>query len=195
MLENKFSRVNITRENDFYILNFCYKLLQLILATKLMGIKLSMDTLSAKKEKIKKTGPQTLLAYGVQAYEPAADEEYMNANQLSHFKNILNIWKKDLLEEGDNTIQDLQDAEKNSADISDQATAWEIFSVKLKTRDRAAKLIKKIEESIDMINRDEYGFCESCGIEIGLRRLEARPTATLCIDCKTLAEIKEKQKG
>lgn len=129
-------------------------------------------------------------------YEPAKDEEYMNEQQLEHFREILLVWKQELMEEVDRTVRHLQeDASNNYADPADRATQEEGFSLELRTRDRERKLLKKIHETIDKINDDDYGFCEACGVEIGIRRLEARPTATLCVDCKTLAELKEKQLG
>jgi len=122
-------------------------------------------------------------------------EEYMCDAHKEHFKNILNAWKQQLMEEVDSTIHHLQEEPSNFADPSDRASQEEEFSLELRTRDRERKLIKKINEAIETIDEDDYGYCEACGIEIGIRRLEARPTATLCIDCKTLAEIKEKQLG
>ena len=89
----------------------------------------------------------------------------------------------------------MQDDAANFPDPSDRATQESEFSLELRTRDRERKLIKKIDEALDAIGSGDYGYCESCGIEIGIRRLEARPTATLCIDCKTLDEIREKQMG
>jgi DnaK suppressor protein len=89
----------------------------------------------------------------------------------------------------------MQEEAANFADPADRATQEEEFSLELRARDRERKLIKKIDETLQLIEENEYGWCESCGVEIGIRRLEARPTATLCIDCKTLAEIKEKQIG
>lgn len=137
---------------------------------------------------------QTLLSYGVMPYEPKKDEEYMSKAQREHFRNLLNLWKSALLKGGDETINDLKVlAEEVPADISDQATLEETFALRLRARDREHKLINKIDESIKLIDNGEYGYCEECGIEIGIRRLEARPTATLCIDCKTLAEVREKQ--
>ena len=121
-------------------------------------------------------------------YEPAPGEEYMNEQQLEHFRQILLGWKQDLMEEVDRTVRHLQEDANNYADPADRATQEEGFSLELRTRDRERKLLKKI-------NEDDYGFCEACGVEIGIRRLEARPTATLCVDCKTLAELKEKQLG
>ncbi|MFG1487842.1 RNA polymerase-binding protein DksA [Oceanospirillum sp. HFRX-1_2] len=128
-------------------------------------------------------------------YEMADGEEYMNDEQLEHFRQILLKWKQELMEEVDRTVQHLQEDANNFADPADRATQEEEFSLELRTRDRERKLIKKINEALSDIDEGDYGYCESCGIEIGIRRLEARPTATLCVDCKTLAEIKERQIG
>jgi DnaK suppressor protein len=136
---------------------------------------------------------QTLLSYGVKPYEPKKSEAYMSKPQLEHFRKLLNIWKNALMQGGDETIHDLKELAEVPADISDQATLEETFALKLRARDREHKLINKIDESIKLIDSGDYGYCEECGIEIGIRRLEARPTATLCIDCKTLAEVREKQ--
>ncbi len=97
------------------------------------------------------------------------------------------------MEEVDRTVKNMQDQATNDPDPADRATQEEEFSIELRTRDRERRLIKKIDSTLDLIDQDEYGFCDSCGIEIGLQRLEARPTATQCIDCKMLSEIKEKQ--
>lgn len=128
-------------------------------------------------------------------YQPKEGEEYMNEAQLDHFRQILYGWKQELMEEVDRTMHHLQEDAANYADPSDRATQEEEFSLELRTRDRERKLIKKIDQTIDRIDKEDYGFCDQCGIEIGIRRLEARPTATLCIDCKTLAEIRERQTG
>jgi len=122
-------------------------------------------------------------------------EEYMNSAQRDHFREILLLWKKELMEEVDRTVHHMKEDASNYADPSDRATQEEEFSLELRTRDRERKLIKKIDKTLDRLKEDDYGFCDSCGVEIGVRRLEARPTATLCIDCKTLAEIKERQTG
>ncbi|MCW9057600.1 MAG: RNA polymerase-binding protein DksA [Gammaproteobacteria bacterium] len=119
----------------------------------------------------------------------------MSDTQLSHFRQILLTWKRELMEEVDRTVHHMQDEAANFPDPNDRATQESEFSMELRARDRERKLIKKIDESIDMLDDGEYGYCESCGVEIGIRRLEARPTATLCIDCKTLDEIREKQRG
>lgn len=128
-------------------------------------------------------------------YKEKRGEEYMNENQRQHFKNILLGWRGQLLAEVDRTVHHLQDDTANYPDPADRATQEEEFSLELRTRDRERKLIKKIDSTIEAIAMDEYGYCESCGIEIGIRRLEARPTANKCVDCKTLDEIKERQLG
>ena len=127
-------------------------------------------------------------------YEPQNDEEYMSADQVEHFIKILQAWKQELMEEMDRTVNHMKDESANLPDPADRATQEEEFNLELRTRDRERKLIKKIDSTLRKIgNNEDYGFCDACGIEIGLRRLEARPTADLCIDCKTLDEIKERQ--
>ena len=126
-------------------------------------------------------------------YKPAKGEEYMNESQREHFREILKSWKSDLMQEVDRTVTHMKDEAANFPDPADRATQEEEFSLELRTRDRERKLIKKIDSTIDLIDSDDYGYCEACGVEIGIQRLEARPTATQCIDCKTLDEIKEKQ--
>ncbi len=126
-------------------------------------------------------------------YEPMEGEEYMNADQLKHFRDVLQKLKVQLMEEVDRTKSHLSDDAENYADPVDRAAQEGDFSFELRTRDRERRLIKKIDEAVDRIDHKEYGYCEECDADIGIRRLEARPTATLCIDCKTFAEIKEKQ--
>ena len=145
------------------------------------------------KTTTKAKGTKHLVRGKFEPYVPASDEDYMSAAQLEHFKLILKDWKLELMNEVDRTVDHMKDESANLPDPADRATQEEEFSLELRTRDRERKLIKKIDKTLEKIEADEYGFCEDCGIEIGLRRLEARPTATLCIDCKTLAEIKEKQ--
>ena len=128
-------------------------------------------------------------------YQEVQDEDYMNTTQLNHFSNILNKWKMQLMREVDRTVSHMQDEVANFPDPADRASQEEEFSLELRARDRERKLIKKIEKTLARIEDGNYGFCDICGIEIGIRRLEARPTATLCIDCKTINEIKEKQMG
>jgi len=122
-------------------------------------------------------------------------EEYMNEAQKEHFRAILIHWKNDLMQEVDHTVDHMRDDAANYPDPNDRASQESEFSLELRTRDRERRLIKKINNSLAQLDADDYGFCESCGIEIGVRRLEARPTAVLCIDCKTLDEIREKQMG
>ena len=126
-------------------------------------------------------------------YKPKRGEEYMNEKQREHFKSILLDWKSELMQEVDRTVSHMKDEAANFPDPADRATQEEEFSLELRTRDRERKLIKKIDSTMERIEQDDYGFCDACGVEIGIKRLEARPTATLCIDCKTLDEIKEKQ--
>lgn len=125
-------------------------------------------------------------------YKIKKSEEYMNETQVEHFHNILGAWKKELMEEVDRTVHHMQDEAANFPDPNDRASQESDFTMELRTRDRERKLIKKIDESIDFLDSGDYGYCEECGIEIGIRRLEARPTANLCIDCKSLSEIREK---
>ena len=132
---------------------------------------------------------------GFTPYPIKDGEEYMDESQRDHFRDILLSWKQELMEEVDRTMHHMQEDAANYADPSDRATQEEEFSLELRTRDRERKLIKKIGSMVDRIENDDYGFCDSCGVEIGVRRLEARPTASLCIDCKTLAEIKERHSG
>ena len=117
----------------------------------------------------------------------------MNEAQEAHFRSILLAWKTSLMKEVDRTVHHMQDDAANFPDPNDRASQESEFSLELRTRDRERKLIKKINSTLDRLDMHEYGWCESCGVEIGIRRLEARPTADLCVDCKTLEEIKEKQ--
>jgi DnaK suppressor protein len=126
-------------------------------------------------------------------YKAKKGEAYMNPQQLKHFRDILTGIKLGLGEDIDRTVHTMQDEATAFADPNDRATQESDMSLELRNRDRERKLIKKIDEIISKIDNDEYGYCDKCGIEIGLNRLEARPTATLCIDCKTLEEIREKQ--
>ncbi|MGF1741103.1 RNA polymerase-binding protein DksA [Vibrio profundum] len=141
----------------------------------------------------KKKALGILAIAGVEPYQEQAGEEYMSSEQLAHFTKILDAWRNQLREEVDRTVHHMQDEAANFPDPVDRASQEEEFSLELRNRDRERRLIKKIEKTLTKIEEDDFGFCESCGVEIGIRRLEARPTADLCIDCKTLAEIKEKQ--
>ena len=143
-------------------------------------------------EQQKSTG----FAFGdIPSYVEKDGEEYMNSNQKAHFRNLLLSWRRVLMEEVDRTVTHMKDEAANFPDPADRASQEEEFSLELRTRDRERKLIKKIEKTIQLIKNDDFGYCDSCGIEIGIRRLEARPTADQCVDCKTLSEIKEKQAG
>ena len=129
----------------------------------------------------------------VPSYAAKKGEEYMNARQRTHFRKILEQLKAELSEEIDRTVHTMQDEATVFADPNDRASQESDMAIELRNRDRERKLIKKIDETIARIDANEYGYCESCGVEIGLKRLEARPTATLCIDCKTLDEMRERQ--
>jgi DnaK suppressor protein len=126
-------------------------------------------------------------------YTPKKGEQYMNSKQLEHFRKILKTLKEELSQDIDRTVHTMQDEATIFADPNDRASQESDMALELRNRDRERKLIKKIEETIGKIDAGEYGYCESCGVEIGLKRLEARPTATLCIDCKTLDELRERQ--
>tara|TARA_B100000963_G_C22597357_1_gene658511 strand:+ start:127 stop:687 length:561 start_codon:yes stop_codon:yes gene_type:complete len=126
-------------------------------------------------------------------YKPKKNEKYMSAAMKKHFVAVLLLWKEHLKEEMQKTFDHLKTKGETYADPIDRASQEEEFAFELRTRDRERKLINKIAVSIEQIKQDDYGWCESCGDEIGIKRLEARPTATHCIHCKTLDEIKEKQ--
>ncbi len=126
-------------------------------------------------------------------YKAKKGEAYMGKSQLEHFRNIMNEIKDGLGQDIDRTVHTMQDEATVFADPNDRATQESDMGLELRNRDRERKLIKKINEMIAKIDAGEYGYCDKCGVEIGLNRLEARPTATLCIDCKTLEEIREKQ--
>ena len=132
---------------------------------------------------------------GFLPYKVMQGEEYMNEKQRAHFRKILSEWKGELMKEVDSTVVYLKEEANCYADPLDRASQEEGFNLELRTRDRERKLIKNIEQVLDSIDDGDYGYCEDCGAEIGIRRLEARPTATKCIDCKTFEEIREKQSG
>lgn len=131
---------------------------------------------------------------GFEPYQPGENEEYMSDEQLEHFRSLLETWKFELQEEVERTVHHMRDDANNHADPADRATQEEEFALELRARDRERKLIRKIDQALERIRKGDYGYCDQCGIEIGLRRLEARPTATLCIDCKSLEEIRERQR-
>ncbi|CAH9018275.1 RNA polymerase-binding protein DksA [Candidatus Nitrosacidococcus sp. I8] len=126
-------------------------------------------------------------------YKRSPGEEYMGKNQMNYFRQVLQDWKQQLIEEVSRTVHHMQDEAMNFPDPNDRASQEEEFTLELRARDRERKLITKINQCLKHLDHGEYGYCETCGAEIGIKRLEARPTATLCIDCKTLDEIREKQ--
>ncbi len=132
---------------------------------------------------------------GMSPYKSKKTEKYMSAKMRDHFTKMLTLLRKQIMEDADRTVTHMKDEAINYPDPNDRASQEEEFRLELRTRDRERKLLKKIEEALQLLSDKEYGYCEVCSVEIGLRRLEARPTATLCIDCKTLDEIKEKQQG
>ncbi len=148
-----------------------------------------------KKKAARRTTSQIGPVPGIAPYQEKKGEEYMNDKQVAHFMDILLAWKRGLMEEVDRTVHHMQDDAANFPDPNDRATQESEFSMELRARDRERKLIKKIDESIRNLDGNDFGYCEACGVEIGVKRLEARPTATLCIDCKLIDEIREKQMG
>lgn len=131
----------------------------------------------------------------VKPYQAKKNEAYMSKKQLEHFRMALLKWKWELMAGVDRTMHHMQDEAANYPDPVDRATQEEGFNLELRARDRERKLLWKIEETLNRIGDNDYGYCDDCGAEIGVRRLEARPTATQCIECKTIAEIREKQLG
>ncbi len=151
--------------------------------------------ITKKKPALKKSntvnGDQ--LIHGIEPYKEKAREKYMSPKQVEHFRSILLAWKHNLLDEVSRTIHLMQDENINHPDPNDRASQETDMSLELRNRDRERKLLKKIDSTIAHLDNGDYGWCERCGIEVGIRRLEARPTADLCVDCKTLNEIKERQ--
>ncbi|QJC35723.1 RNA polymerase-binding protein DksA [Enterobacteriaceae endosymbiont of Donacia sparganii] len=131
----------------------------------------------------------------IKPYKLKINEEYMNKKQLLHFKKILESWKKKINNKIINTVSYIKDETSNFPDPIDRASQEEEFNLELRNRDRERKLIKKIEVTLKKLDTKNFGYCDCCEVEIGLKRLEAHPTANLCIDCKTLAEIREKQRA
>ncbi|MFL2705150.1 MAG: RNA polymerase-binding protein DksA [Gammaproteobacteria bacterium] len=172
-------------------------------AVKKTTVKKNTKSKAAPKRNTRKTtkvnskykDEETFLA-SIEPYKLSKKEKYMSAKQKKHFSNILQLWKKMLQMEQDKTVNEIQSGGNHYADEADRATHEEVFSLEIRTRERERKLLAKIEKSIEDLTNSDYGFCSNpfCGVEIGIRRLEARPTASLCIDCKTLEEISEKQK-
>ena len=137
--------------------------------------------------------PEDLLHKQFAPYIAKKGEEYMSSRQLAHFRNILETLKAELMNDIERTVHTMQDEATVFADPNDRASQETDIAIELRNRDRERKLIKKIEETIALIESGDYGYCSGCGIDIGIKRLEARPTATLCIDCKTLEEVRERQ--
>ena len=148
----------------------------------------------AKKNLIKKSSAKKRTS-PISSYTGRKGEKYMSAAMKKHFNAVLIDWREHLKEEMQKTFDHLKNKGESYADPIDRASQEEEFAFELRTRDRERKLINKIAASLEQIKQDDYGYCYACGIEIGVKRLEARPTATHCIDCKTLDEIKEKQLG
>lgn len=164
-------------------------------AVKPVAKKFTAPKKPAPKRPSRTSGSTGTVIESIEPYHATPGEDYMNDTQREHFRNILLAWKRELMEEVDRTVHHMQDEAANFPDPNDRATQESEFSMELRARDRERKLIKKIDETIAKLDHDDYGYCETCGVEIGVRRLEARPTAALCIDCKTLDEIREKQMG
>jgi DnaK suppressor protein len=148
---------------------------------------------SASKESASKANSVDSAFRNYTPYKPKKSENYMSDGQIAHFRDILANWRTELMEEVDRTVHHMQDEAANFPDPADRATQEEEFSIELRTRDRERKLIKKIDQTLDRLDQGDFGYCDTCGVEIGLRRLEARPTANQCVDCKALDEIKERQ--
>ena len=161
-------------------------------AKKVTPKKATAKKVTTKNTSTKKYVEAQFLA-SIKPYALKKNEKYMNAKQKKHFIDILDSWADQLQIEQDRTAENIQENVSNFPDESDRATHEEEFTLELRTRERERKLLSKINESIDDLKSNDYGYCASCGIEIGIRRLEARPTATRCIDCKTIEEIHERQ--
>ena len=156
--------------------------------------KIPVKKVVAKKATVKKAAVKKRTS-PISSYKGRKGEKYMSAAMKKHFNAVLIDWREHLKEEMQKTFDHLKNKGESYADPIDRASQEEEFAFELRTRDRERKLINKIAASIEQIKQDDYGYCYACGIEIGVKRLEARPTATHCIDCKTLDEIKEKQLG
>jgi DnaK suppressor protein len=160
---------------------------------KVVAKKIAAKKVAPKKTKKQDKYEEAQFLDSIKPYVLKKNEKYMNAKQQKHFQDILGTWKEQLQIEQDRTADKIQQNVSHFPDESDRATHEEEFTLELRTRERERKLLSKINESIEDLRSDDYGYCSSCGIEIGIRRLEARPTATRCIDCKTIEEIHERQ--
>ncbi|MDA9676236.1 RNA polymerase-binding protein DksA [Pseudomonadota bacterium] len=170
-----------------------------VAAKKAPAKKVAVKKAPAKKVAARKTPAKKVSAKKrstpISSYQGRKGEKYMSAAMKKHFLAVLIDWREHLKEEMQKTFDHLKNKGESYADPIDRASQEEEFAFELRTRDRERKLISKIAMSLEQIKQDDYGYCYACGIEIGVKRLEARPTATHCIDCKTLDEIKEKQLG
>jgi len=146
-----------------------------------------------KKKANNKSSDDLLTSFGIDKYKPKAREKYMSMKQLNHFEIILLTWKSQLEQEADKTVNHMKKESINYADPNDRASQESDFGLELRTRDRERKLLKKIQQSLHRIENGSYGYCEETGEEIGLKRLEARPVATLCLEAQERREITEKQ--
>ena len=168
-------------------------------AKKAAPKKLTAKKVVTKRAHAKKAAPKKSTSNKrttpISSYKGRKGEKYMSAAMKKHFNAVLIEWREHLKEEMQKTFDHLKNKGESYADPIDRASQEEEFAFELRTRDRERKLINKIAGSLEQIKQDDYGYCYACGIEIGVKRLEARPTATHCIDCKTLDEIKEKQLG
>ena len=162
-----------------------------VVAKKVLAKKVEPTKIVPLKSKVSGSFQKGLKQF--RSYEAKKGENYMGKSQLNHFRSILNEWKAELSQDMDRTVHTMQDELTSHADPNDRASQESDMALELRNRDRERKLIKKIDETLRNIESQDYGYCNGCGEEIGLKRLEARPTATLCIDCKTLDEIREKQ--
>ncbi len=151
----------------------------------------------AKKVPTRRPRPRANLLsgpiHGINPYKPNGREEYMSTDQLAHFRDILSAWKGELIVEVDRTVHHMQDEAANFPDPNDRATQESEFGLELRTRDRERKLLRKIDSALNRIDDSSYGYCDETGEEIGLKRLEARPVATLCVEAQERRELAERQ--
>jgi len=201
-LETEFmaTKKKITKKASKKVTNVANKKNKAASSKKAVSKKTASKKVTSKKTTRKKatskkanTFANDNLIHGIEPYNAKAREKYMNPKQNKHFRSILLAWKENLLDEVSKTIHLMQDENINHPDPNDRASQEMDMSLELRNRDRERKLLKKIDSTIARVDSNDYGWCDRCGIEIGIRRLEARPTAELCVDCKTLNEIKERQ--
>ena len=150
-------------------------------------------TKKAARSRRSRSDVLTAPIHGISPYQPSRGEEYMSDEQLGHFREILNAWKRELMYEVDRTVHHMQDEAANFPDPNDRATQESEFGLELRTRDRERKLLRKIDSALARIDDGSYGYCDETGEEIGLKRLEARPVATLCLEAQERREMAERQ--